>query len=479
MTFKAIFGVTVLPAAILASCLMCCLSKRLRDLYFLLLVFFAPMIELMDVNFWSREWYRGTSRGFEFSILDILSISLLVSAVLAPRKGEARWFWPASIGLMFLLFLYACGNVAAMEPKLFGMFELFKMVRGMILVSAIALFIRSEREVKMLIFALSALVCFEGMLAIKQRYLDGINRVPGTIDDSNSLSVFCCMTGPVLVAALNSRISLFQKMMCAAGIGLVCIAEILTISRAGVVTLAMMLLGTALCTMSWKIDARKVAIVVTVVLGAVGIIAKSWHSLGERFGSSTLEQEYGNHHNLGRGYYLRIAGAIIDDHPFGIGLNNWSYITSNEYGPRLGYQFVPYQGVDKEPSDKIPSGANVDEAQAAPAHCLAALTLGELGYPGVFLLLCLWIRWFFTSGAFIFKRTPDVTRRLAVGIFFGCGGIFLQSITEWVFRQSPIYYVFHILVGTLASLHYMKRRAAKKAAEEAESDLLPVEVQFA
>jgi hypothetical protein len=43
---------------------------------------------------------------------------------------------------------------------------------------------------------------------------------------------------------------------------------------------------------------------------------------------------------------------------------------------------------------------------------------------------------------------------MGVGIFFGFGGIFLQSLTEWVFRQSPIYYVFHILLGTLASLYY-------------------------
>jgi hypothetical protein len=415
------------------------------------------MIERMDVNFVSREWYRGTSRGFEFSILDILSISLLVSAVLFPRRGESRGYWPASLGLMMLSFLYACANVAAANPKLFGLFELFKMARGLILFLAVAFYVRSEREVRLLFFALAALVCFEGLLALKQRYLDGISRVPGTIDDSNSLSVFCCMTAPVLVAAVNSRLSASLKSLCAAGIALASIAEILTISRAGVVILASMLAGAAAVTASYRLSPRKIAVCCLIALAAAGVTAKSWKTLRERFQSSTLEQEYGHHHNLGRGYYLRVAAAIVDDHWFGIGLNNWSYRVSNEYGPRLGYRFVPYRGTDKEPSDVIPSGSNVDEAQAAPAHCLAALTAGKLGIPGLFLLALLWLRWVQMAASFLWKRIPKPAHRLGVGIFFGFGGIFLQSLTEWVFRQSPIFYVFHVLLGTLAGRYYMKR----------------------
>jgi hypothetical protein len=466
MDFKTLFGLTVVPAAIFGGCVVACLSWRIRDLFFLMLVFFSPMIEFMDVNFVSREWYRGTSRGFEFSILDILSISLLVSAVLFPRRGESRGYWPASFGLMLLFLLYSCGNVAALEPKLFGLFELFKMARGLIVFLAVAFYVRSEREARLLIFALAALVCFEGLLALKQRYLDGVNRVPGTIDDSNSLSVFVCMTAPVLVAAVNSRLPALLKALCAAGIALASVAEILTISRAGVVILASMIAGAALVTASYRFTPRKIVLCVLVGIAAAGVTAKSWKSLRSRFQSSTLEQEYGHHHNLGRGYYLRVAAAIVDEHWFGIGLNNWSYRVSNEFGPKLGYRFVPYRGTEKEPSTVIPPNSNIDEAQAAPAHCLAALTAGELGYPGLFLLLILWLRWFQMGGSFLWKRTTDPLRRLGVGIFFGFGGIFLQSLTEWVFRQSPIYYVFQVLLGALASLYQIKRLERRAAAVE-------------
>jgi hypothetical protein len=367
---------------------------------------------------------------------------------------------------MILFFLYACGNVAACDPKLFGLFELFKMVRGIILVLAVAFYVRDERELRLLIYSLAALVCFEGLLALKQRYFDGINRVPGTIDDSNSLSVFLCLTAPVLVAAVNSRLPARLKALCGAGIALACVAEILTISRAGVVILASMLAGAALCTASYRVTPRNIAICCVIALAAAGVTAKSWKTLRERFQQSTFKEEDGSQHNLGRGYYLRVAAAIVDDHWFGIGLNNWSYRVSNEYGPKLGYRFVPYRGTDKEPSDVIPSNSNIDEAQAAPAHCLAALTVGELGIPGLFLLALLWLRWFQMAATFLWNRTPDPMRRLGVGILFGFGGIFLQSLTEWVFRQSPIFYVFHVLLGTLAGLYYIKRQARLTPAVE-------------
>ena len=50
-------------------------------------------------------------------------------------------------------------------------------------------------------------------------------------------------------------------------------------------------------------------------------------------------------------------------------------------------------------------------------------------------------------------------RRMGIGILFSLGGLFLQSLTEWVFRHSPIYYVCHILLGTLAALYYAKKKS--------------------
>jgi hypothetical protein len=443
-----------------------------------MLVFLAPMIERLDLNFDSHEWYRGTSRGFEFSVLDILAISLFASSVLAPRRGESRGYWPASFGWMLCYLIYAAFTVAMADPQIFGLFELFKMTRALIVFLAVAFYLRSERELRLFLWSLGALVCYEGLLALKQRYVDGVHRVFGTIDDSNSLSVFVCTTAPIFVAVINSKLPKLMKVLSIMAIPLAGVAAVLTISRAGVIDVGVMLLCATLATVSYRITPKKVLITALVLLAAAGVTAKSWKTLESRFKEVNLKQEYGSKKSLGRGYYIRIAKAIAAENLFGVGLNNWSYWVSNKYGPRLGYHFVPYKSTDREPSTFIPPGSNVDEAQAAPAHSLGALTLGEMGIPGLVFLTLLWLRWFQMGASFLWPRTPDPMRRIGVGILFGLGGLFLQSITEWVFRQLPIYYVFNIVLGVLAALYQIKRlekRALRQAPAEPEEPI-PVEV---
>ena len=461
MPQKDIIGMVLALVGIFGGVVVATASKRLRDIFFVAMIILAPMTEDWDVNFVSRDFYRGTTRGFEFSLVDILSISLLASAILAPRRGQSRGFWPASFGLILLFFCYACFNVAIADPKLFGLFEISKMMRGITIFLAVAFYLRTERELRLFVLALGLIVSYEGFLALKQRYFYGMHRVPGTVDDSNSLSVFFCTTAPVFVAVINSRFPKFLKALGAIAIALASVGVILTISRAGVVILGLVLLGCAFATMSWLITPRKIIIALVVILGATAILAKSWKTLQSRFETTNLKVEYASTKSLGRGYYIRVARAIAEDRVFGVGLNNWSYWVSQQYGPKLGYRFVKYKGTDVEPSTVIPPDSNVDEAQAAPAHSLAALTAGELGLPGLILFTLLWIRWFQMAGSFLWNRTPEPMRRMGVGIFFGLSGLFLQSLTEWVFRHSPIYYTAHILLGVLASLYCLKRREKK------------------
>jgi hypothetical protein len=460
MAQKDLIAFVLLGCGIVGGIGVACVWKRARDLFFVLMVFLAPMTELFDVNFVSRDWYRGTTRGFEISLVDVLSLSLLGSFLLAPKRGESRGFWPAGFGLMILLFLYACFNVGVAEPKLFGLFELSKMVRGIAIFLAVAFFIRGERELKLLVGTLAVAVCFEGLMALKQRYLSGVHRVYGTIDDSNSLSFFFCAVAPVLAAAVSARLPSVIKIAAGGGVALACVGVVLTISRTGVMTMALVLVAVTLATISWRITARKVLIGLVALVGVTAITAKSWKTLQTRFASSNVESEYGNRRTMGRGYYIRIALAISQDRLFGVGLNNWSYWASNKYGPQLGYRFIPYKGTDKQPSDVVPEGRNVDMAQAAPAHSLGALTLGEMGLPGLALLGLLWLRWFQMGVTFLWKRNPDPMLRIGIGLFFALFAMFLHSLTEWVFRQSPIYYVGHILLGAMAALYYVRRRKA-------------------
>src|SRR5258708_5665527 len=65
---------------------------------FALLVFATSWhINKITIMLGSIEWYRGATKGFEFSFLDVLSIALLISG----RNGIGRWFAPGA-GLYLL-----------------------------------------------------------------------------------------------------------------------------------------------------------------------------------------------------------------------------------------------------------------------------------------------------------------------------------------------------------------------------------------
>src|SRR2546422_6582196 len=189
---KDLLSLLLIAVAIPGGVALTCLSRRAQDAAFLLMIPGCVVTDKRDLNFVTRFWYRGTTRGFEFSFVDVLAISILVSSLLRPRPGQSRGYWPASLGLMLLYFFWCCSSVLISNPKLFGLFELSKVVRGLIVFLAAALFVRTERELCLLIVALGCAVCFEGLMALKHRYLYGIYRVPGTLDHPNSLSMYLC-----------------------------------------------------------------------------------------------------------------------------------------------------------------------------------------------------------------------------------------------------------------------------------------------
>jgi membrane protein implicated in regulation of membrane protease activity len=460
MQTKDLIGICVFFAATLGSVAACCLSRRVRDAAFFLMIVGLTCSDKLSLNFFSHYWYRGTTRGAEFTCMDALAIGVLVSSFLFPCARERRWFWPASFGLMLLFFAYACGNVIFSDPKIYGLFELSKMLRGIIFFLAAAWFVRGERELSILVLALAGAVCFESAIALKQRIFGGIYRVTGTIDDPNSFSMYLCTIAPVFVAAATSTLPKFLRRVSALAIASATLSVVLTISRAGIPVFAFIMLGTAALCVSWTVTAKKIGAVVVVAMCLAALLAKQWYLFQARFSQATLEEEYLDPNYDGRGYYLRVAKVIADDRFFGVGLNNWSYWVSKKYGEFLEtpYHYEDYDDLTYAPSkEALPSFF-----YAAPAHNLAALTVGELGVPGLLLFALLWLRWFQMGAGFLWSRSPDAMHRLGIGFFFGTCGIFLQSVTEWVYHQTHIFLTFHILLGALAGLYWVKRESKRR-----------------
>ena len=464
MEAKDLIALALLFLAIPTGILAAAFSQRARDAAFFMMVAGTVITDRLDVNLFSHYWYRGTSRGLEFSFVDLLAISVFAGSFLMPRPGKSRFYWPASFGLMLVFFLYAGCSVMLSEPKVYGVFELSKMVRGFFFFLAAALYVRSPREVGILVLALCCAACFEGVLALKQRLIRGMDRVAGSLDHENSLSMYMCLVAPIFVAAATSSLPKLLRVFSIVAIGAAALCSVLTISRAGVPIFALVMLGTTAFCVSWRVTPKKLFATALVVLCVAGLSFKTWDSLKGRYAEATFKDEYLDDQQEGRGYYLRLAKVIAEDKFFGVGLNNWSFWVSKKYGAMVGRPYDDYGDLhSKKPDDQTIENL----VWAAPAHNLAALTVGELGVPGLILFALLWVRWFQMGLRFLFKRTPDAMHRLGVGLFFCLCGIFLHSLTEWTFRQTHIFLTFNILAGTLASLCYAKRHARKPSIEVA------------
>ena len=437
-------------------------SRRIRDVLFFSMVSLSIFSERMEVNFFSEAWYRGTTRGLQVTLVEMIAFGLLFGCWVGNRGPERRPFWPGSLGLMLLYFACAGVSVIACDPKLFGVFELSKIFASILVFLAAAAYLRSRREWTLLVVALGCAVGFESAWAVQQHFIIHLSRAEGTLDHANSLSMYLCLTAPLLVAVACSGWSRWLRVFCGLCAAIASVGLVLTLSRAGIPIFAAVVLGTILACASWRPRPGVILFRSLIALGAVALVVACWSEIEERYSGDTLQEEYFDPTVDGRGVYLRLSGEIVKDHFFGVGLNNWSYEVSRTYGPRLGFRYVDYDHLISiyGTSDDKQFG---DAYLAPPAHNLAALTLGELGVPGLLIFGLLWLRWLSMATPFLFLPKDDPMRAVGVGLLFCICGIFGQSLTEWVYRQTPILFTFYILLGALASVARARSQARAEA----------------
>ena len=438
--------------------------KVARDAFLFLLVSGTLVTEYLDINFISRETYRGSTRGIEISFVDILGIILLLTCLLSNRAMNRKLFWPGSLALVIVYYVYCCFSVATSDPQIFGVFELTKIPRGVLIFLAIAWTVRGRDELNIIVLGVAGAVFFGSAIALEQRYIGGFHRVYGPMSSFNEFSQYNSIAGPVLAAAVISNLPFFTRLIAGIGSLAAGVCVMLTISRTGAATYAIVIFGVmAYGTRAFMLDymAGKVRIttmgvvcVLILGLGTLGIGVRAGDTIMARFGRVTLTDEYVTN-DKGRGMYFRLARLVVQDHFFGVGLNNWSYIITRDYYPRLGIKSVPYTDTDVSFAGLTKN--EVLHMIAPPAHNLGLLTLGELGYPGFVIFGLVWARWFQMGFLFLWKRSNDIMVRFGVGAFFGISGSFLHNFTEYGFRHTSIFFLMHVLIGALASLYYQQK----------------------
>ncbi|MEE8074178.1 MAG: O-antigen ligase family protein [Candidatus Binatia bacterium] len=432
--------------------------------------FLLSTLYMFDINFMSHEWYRGSTRGFEVSISDLLLVILLIaffaqSKSLNRVEGGIQWFPKGTIPILLFLGIATLSLLGA-ESRLYGLFELSKMLKGLMIFWVVANLVKTEEWTRVAFYTIFVMAGLEIAFASIQHFR-GIYRLPGTLGHPNSLAMYMNMLIPILLAyalVSEARRRWIFFILIAGGVTIV----ILTFSRGGWIGLASAC-GIVVCiSLIQKPSPRLVGILALGVIMVGGLVVKEWPHMVNRWTDAPVES-LNSRLKMNEGAYV-----MMEQTPWlGVGVNNsaaWLQQKEKDDGrdsfsritgrSRLNLLLGELQLSKEELEQDIEALTYVEHG--VMIHNIYLVTAAETGLLGLgaFLLIALRLGW-------IAVRTVLVSHQglggvLALGILGGFVATYVQGLAEWEIRQTPLFYLFWTLMGLLVAINRMPARQGEQ-----------------
>ncbi|MGD8208001.1 MAG: O-antigen ligase family protein [Thiohalocapsa sp.] len=383
---------------------------------------------LIDINFFSMEWYRGDTRGFEFGVTDWMVISLIIVMAKSPRWRRQRLdLFPPNAPLMLTYLGLAIVSLLVAYVPIYAGFGVFKIVRAFAVYWVAYNYLRSEEDVRFILMILAAIVAMEFLIVLKQRF-SGIYRAPGTTPHSNTLAVYVNMFNMLFFAFMlgekGKRALIYWA--CVAMGSLIVLA---TFSRGALVTMVAGYALVVLLSYYDRIKSHKTRVIGILFLAALPVVIKVAPAIIDRF--LNAPEASGESRHLAND----AAKAMANDHLFGVGLNNYSHaINETEY-----VRFI---------DDPVDRGI---------VHNIYLLHACEMGWPGLVVFLLMIGNFFLIGFRMIGRRRDNTLSFFATGIVVAMFALWFQSMLEWLFRQTYVTVQFFMLAGFLAALPRVDR----------------------
>ncbi len=394
---------------------------RWRERFVALLVFSTAIGDVAGINFFSLESYRGPDRGFEFTLTDIVAVGLLIGLFL---KGERKlpWMW----GTLALFFGWSTLSALAGPDLLLSAFSLFKLVRIFLLYWAVYLALKSGVSPRWLVYGMIGTGLFVAQLAVRQKYMMGIYRIPGPFDHSNTVPLFLNLMLPTVAAwALGLGRTTLERRLAGVAVAGMLFAVLATFSRAGAALSVLALLGVVVVAQR-QIPSRAarfmgLGLVAILTVGG-GMAADSFLDRIRNAPESSAEA---------RSEFNVAARYMAHDYPLGVGLNRFPEVLTvrQEYRAHIRVMGT--------------------EEHAGVAHHIYWLTAAELGWPGLLLFLVIMAR--FTLRGLRCSDRGEM-RMLGFALFTGLMTLHASGLLEWAFRITPVTALFGVVAAMAASI---------------------------
>ena len=396
-----------------------------------------------SINFLSLQFYRGTARGFEVTLTDLLTWSL-IGALLIRFPRRVRYV-PYNSVWMALSFVLAWLSFSLVDEPIYTGFALWKLVRLYLVYWCIYNCLRTGVPLVAVWRGIAIVAVLAIAYSFKQKYLDGLYRVKGTLHHPNSLSSYLLPVMPFLAfwGFTRSRPTSWRALLSIAlslGIALV---VVVSQSRVGLLLMLANVPAVLLLANRWRrvVSTRIISglLVLAILLAALRGADTVWDRFTNAPWASGAARVELNH----------TAFLMTFDHPWlGIGLNQYSRVASEN--PAYLAHLVVMANEDRQ----------------GVCHHMYWLTAAEMGVLGLLVYLVIIGRFWWLSTRHAWRRR-DPESLLLASYMLGMGAVHLQALYEFVLRQTSVAYMFMIMSGVcvfLAQRVRSRTASARRAA---------------
>lgn len=372
----------------------------------------------LSVGVVSWGGYPGHTSGIEVTVVDLAMAAYFFSL----PKSTSRLPFSRTMAFYFICVLISGAHTSNFEASLFYAWQLLRMFFVYIVVSRACV---DSRAALTLLKGLAFGLLIQAGVVAYQKFLGHTMQPAGTFIHQNYLGIVSNLTFiPLLALNLTNKVPLlFRSSLLSGGI-----IAVLTASRA---TLGLAGLGAVLvfCHSFFSGQAArgmKSILIVSVV--AISLVPLAVSSMKMRVSQFDPYSDYDE-----RVAFEKAAAMMIQDHPWGVGANNF-VIEANTGG------YYDRAGVAVTPGSR---GAHV--------HNLYYLTTAELGYLGLLGLIMMLLQ-----PAILAFRCSWQHRGTEDSAFLGGLGITLliayaHSNYEWIAVSQHVQYFLAIIFGLVAA----------------------------
>ena len=426
---SAVLG--MLPAVMILIC-----ERYLIRLAALGLFIPLTMFNRTAINFFSKEIYRGTSRGLEISIIYIVAVIIICTVFIL--KGMQNPFPDRGSRLYLWYFLFSLPSLTTAGTLSVSVFELWKMVMVYLVFMAVYYYLKfSEGDLDVIMLGTGTLVVVNFFTMLYQHFT-GIYQPNGIFPHQNSMAMFMMMAGLIFFARYFNHREKWKSTLCFILFGMASVALVRTYSRGAIACYPVGGIIAVLFSLRYTFSIRKMYVVSLLAIILIGTTLYFVPRIVKRFESAPEASA-----NTRKDFALVAKNMIEHRYIRGVGINNWGYAVNPPY---------TYSEFRRE-RDKFD-----EDKKDGIVETVYLLIAAECGLPCLFIFLC-WLGYYWVTSLRLIKKLSGTPYfYFPVGTLGGLTGVMLQSTLEWVLKQQMNFIFLMIVFAVISYLNQFYRQ---------------------